>query len=362
MRQGSFRCGMTLLEILISTALFATMVVLVFEAMANMRGLASTVEDMDILEEQAANAKRAIQRDFANSGWFYCLPGANGRKFYPQIHLSQKKTWPEWQPIAPEPEVIIPLFKSGVIVDTTFTASVTKNRSSILGDAIVFARLQPEGQPHGETPAKQGAAIVDFRNAKPMGMDQFANARAVQGLVINPSATEQSDLSSVVWETTPEVLDTDPKGLQAADLYDDKKIRLFCYRVVPDPVTGRGQLIRYYSNPTTNRDIEAAWQVDEVIANDVVGMRIYSFEMASWYSGTDTNRDFTGNDAAGLTNNQLRFFIDFARNLSQIDQDTAIDVDNRGATTNSREQQRASSIKTVQFTIGLRSITNALDQ
>ena len=355
-----FRKGMTLLEILISTALFATLMVLVFDALANMRGLAMTVEDMDILEEEAGRAKRAISRDFANSGWFYCKPGANGRKFYPQIHLSQQQTWQ--RPIAPEPVITIPLFNSmlGKMVDTPFTASVSLNRASVLGDAIVFARLQPEGQPHGLTPAPQGAAIVDFRNAKPMGMDQFANARAVQGLVINPLASDQSEVSSVVWETTPQFL---ANILQAEDLYDDKNIRLFCYRVVPDPATGRGQLIRYYSNPGSgDRNGEAAWQIDQVIANDVVGMRIYSFEMASWHSGTNTKRDFTANDAAGLTNNQLRFFIDFARNLSQIDSTTAIDVDDRGSTTTSNNTQRASAIKTVQFTIGLRSITNALDQ
>lgn len=352
--------GMTLLEILISTALFSTMLVLVFEAMANMRGLASTVEDADILEEQAARAKRAIARDFANSGWFYCLPGANGRKFYPQIHLGSQQTWQK--PIAPEPEVTIPLFNpmTATYVPTPFEASVTLSRASVLGDAIVFTRLQPEGQPHTDTPARHGAGIVDMRTARPMSMDQFANARAVQGLVINPNATDQSELSSVVWETTPAALSA---GIKARDLYDDTKIRLFCYRVVPDPATGRGQLIRYYSNPDSgDRNTDAAWQIDEVIAEDVVGMRIYSFEMASWYSGTTTERDFTANDAAGLTNNQLRFFIDFARNLSQIDDQTAIDVDDRGGTTRSTNNQRASSIKTVQFTIGLRSITNALDQ
>ncbi len=355
--------AMTLLEILISTALFATMLVLVFEAMANMRGLASTVEDMDILEEQAARAKRAISRDFANSGWFYCLPGANGRKYYPQIHLSDPQTWQKT--IAPEPAFEIPLFNSttAAIEDTLFTASVSLNRASVLGDAIVFTRLQPEGQPHTNTPAAQGAAIVDMRTARPMAMDQFAHARPVQGLVINPGESDQPDLSSVVWETTPAVLVATPAGIQVGDLYDDKKIRLFCYRVVPDPTTGRGQLIRYYSNPDSgDRNTDAAWQIDEVIATDVVGMRIYSFEMASWHSGTNTERNFTTNDAAGLTNNQIRFFIDFARNLGQVDADTAIDVSDRGGTSRSSNSQRASTVKTLEFTIGLRSITNALDQ
>ncbi len=91
-------------------------------------------------------------------------------------------------------------------------------------------------------------------------------------------------------------------------------------------------------------------------------MRIYSFEMASWHSGTNTERNFTTNDAAGLTNNQIRFFIDFARNLGQVDADTAIDVSDRGGTSRSSNSQRASTVKTLEFTIGLRSITNALDQ
>lgn len=357
------RDGMTLLEILISTALFSTMLVLVFEAMANMRGLASTVEDMDILEEQAQRAKRAITRDFANSGWFYCLPGSNGRKYYPQIHLSDPDL--SWQKrIAPEPSFTIRLFDRDLndMVDRLFTAQVSMSRASVLGDAIVFTRLQPEGQAHTTTPAKQGTAIVDMRNARPMGLDQFANARPAQSLVIDPDAIDQAVPSSVVWETTPAALDV-IDGIEAEDLYDDANVRLFCYRVVLDPATGRGQLIRYYSNPGSgDRNTDAAWQVDEVIANDVVGMRIYSFEMASWYSGTTTQRNFAVNDAAGLTNNQLRFFIDFARNLGQVDPGTAIDVEDRGGTTRSADSKRASTIKTVQFTIGLRSITNALDQ
>jgi type II secretory pathway pseudopilin PulG len=348
--------AMTLLEILIATALFSAMLVLVIEAMMNLRGLASTVEDMDILEEQAARAKRAITRDFANSGWFYCHPGANGRRLYPQIHLSDKQPW---QPLAisPETTVTIPLTTT---TSKTVVASVNQNRASLLGDAIVFTRLQPEGVALSDRPVPPGAAIVDFKQALPQRLDQFANARPVQSLVIDPDAIDQPELTSVVWETSPTAAGA---GLGSADLYDDNKVRLFCYRVVPDPVTGRGQLIRYYSNPgAVDRNSDAAWEIDEVIATDVVGMRIYSFEMAGWYAGTATNRDFTVNDAAGLTNNQIRFFIDFARNLRQLDDKTAVDLRDRGATTTTGDAQRASTVKTVQFTVSLRSITNSLDQ
>jgi hypothetical protein len=349
------RHAMTLLEILIATALFSAMLVMVIEAMMNLRGLASTVEDMDILEEQAARAQHAITKDFANSGWFYCEPGANGRRFYPQIHLSDKQAW---QPLAISPETTVTI-PTGPTTSRTVTASVTQNRASLLGDAIVFTRLQPEGVPLSDRPVPPSAAIVDFKQASPQRLDQFANARAVQSLVINPNSVDQPE-TSVVWETTPAEA---AKGLNPKALYDDRKVRLFCYRVMPDPVTGRGQLIRYYSNPTTaDRNAEAAWEIDEVIATDVVGVRICSFEMAGWYAGTTTNRDFTVNDAAGLTNNQIRFTIDFARNLGQRDDKTAIDVRDRGATSTTADAQRASTVKSVQFTISLRSITNSLDQ
>jgi len=356
------RHGSTLLELIIATALFSTLVVLVLEAMMNMRGLASTVEDLDILEEQAGKAQHAISKDLANSGWFYCLPGASGRKFYPQVHLSDRQAW-QLADIAPTPSVTIPIFKPGTpptMVPTTFNASVSLNRATVLGDALVFTRLHPEGQMLSDQPSRASSAIVNFNRENPQRLEKFANARAIQGLVINPSANDQPDLASVVWETTPAAV---ADGLKAADMYNDQKVRLFCYRVVPDPVSGRGQLIRYYSNPDSgDRNTDGAWAVDEVIANDVVGMRIYSFEMASWYAGTDEKRDFTTNDAAGLTNNQIRFFIDFARNLEQIDGKTAIDVDQRGSTARASDNRRASTVKTLQFTIGLRSITNALDQ
>jgi hypothetical protein len=215
----------------------------------------------------------------------------------------------------------------------------------VLGDAIVFARLQPEGQPLSETPAISRATIVNMRTVNPLPMDKFASARPVQSLLFNPSDEEQ--LSSVVWETTPSRVSA---GLLAGALFEDKNIRLFCYRVVPDPQTGRGQLIRYYSNPTIDRNDDDAWTVDKVIANDVVGMRIYSSEMASWYAGTESERDFSINPAAGLTSNQLRFSIQLARNFSQIDGSGVPD------------QTRARSVRTLQFTVGMRSITNAIDQ
>lgn len=355
------RLGATLLELIIATALFSTLLVLVLEAMLNMRGLASTVEDIDILAEQADRARRAIESDMANSGWYYCKSGANGRKFYPQIHLSNKQDW-QLHAISPPPTVTIPEFTAGpppLMVPRTYTATVSQNRASVLGDALVFTRLQPEGQPLSNTPANIGSAIVNFAQSPPVQMDKFANARSVQGLLIEASPTGPTGQpeTSVVWETTPA-----KAGLTPEQMYDDENVRLFCYRVVPDPVTGRGQLIRYYSNPTGNRDSDSAWVIDAVIANDVVGMRIYSYEMATWYAGTSAARDFTANDAAGLTNNQLRVFIDFARNLEQLDSATRIDVEQRGTTARTGDNQRASTVKTLQFTIGLRSITNALDQ
>lgn len=347
------RQATTLLELIIATALFSTLLVLVLEALMNMRGLAHTVEDIDILEEEAATAKREITRDFTNSGWFYCKPGANGRKFYPQIHLSDQKTW-QLLPISPDPVVEIPELDSATktFILKTYPASVTMNRASVLGDAIVFARLQPEGVPLSETPVQSFATIVDFRTASPVRMDAFANARPVQSLLMkyDPTAADQPLTTSVVWETTPRAM-TEADGLTAGEMFSDANIRLFCYRVVPDPTTGRGQLIRYYSNPNSgNRNNDDAWKIDQVIANDVIGMRIYSSEMSSWYAGTESERDFSVNEAAGLTSNQIRFCLDLARNFTQIEGSGVPD------------QTRARSIKKLQFTIGMRSITNALDQ
>lgn len=353
------RRGMSLLEVMIATFLFSTMMVLVIEAMINLRGLATTVDDMDVLEEQAASAKRAITRDLASSGWFYCRSGVNGRKFYPQIHLSEVT----WQPsdIAPPPTVTIPLFDplTNAITPTTYTASVNLNQATILGDALVFARLQAEGQPFTDIPSQPSAAIIDFGSNAPQRLDQYARARPVQSLVIRPGETDQAELTSVVWETTPAEIQAD---LDSEKLFDDRNIRLFAYRVIPDPVTGRGQLIRFYSNPTDgDRNAATAWVQDEVIANDVVMLRIYSYEMATWYSGSIESQNFTDNQAAGLTNNQIRFVIDFARNLSQVDADTAIDLDD-ASTSASRETNRVHTKKRLEFTVGLRSITNSLDQ
>lgn len=357
------RHAMTLVEVIIATALFSAMLVMLMESMIHLRGMASTVDDMDILEEQATNARRAITKDLANSGWFYNLPGANGKKYYPQIHVAEQEDWQAGD-IAPAPQVVIPLYNAvtNMVVEQTFTATVSLNRSTILGDALVFTRLQPEGQPLSDTPASMTAAIVDFNQQPPLRLDEYPHARAIQSLVINPLGTDQPELTSVVWETTPAIA-ADGDGLSAIELFDDAKVRLFCYRVVPDPQTGRGNLVRSYSNPDSgDRNGSDAWITDQIIATDVVSMRIYNYEMSTWYTGTMEARDFSTSSAAGLSNNQLRFVIQFARNLGQVDAQTAIDLEDRGGTSVSREANRSSTMKTVEFTIGLRSITNALDQ
>ena len=353
------RQALTLVEVTVATAIFGGMLVVVLEAMVYMRNLAATVEDVDVLEEQAANARRAITRDLANSGWFYCWPGANGRRFYPQIHFHEQLAWHRSE-ITPPPSVTLPFDpKTGRNDPTPFNASVTQNLATVFGDAMVFTRLQPEGSLLTDQPGPPNAAIVNFTQAKPVRLDQFPHARPVQGLVIYPDAVDQSELTSVVWETTPE-----KTGTKVLGFYSDSNVRLFSYRVVPDPRTGRGALVRFYSNPDSgDRNNEATWVQDEVIAQDVVRMRIYSFEMSTWYGGDDTNRDFTVNEASGMTNNQLRFSIDFARNLEQLDPETSIDIRDRRNTSRSGDaKQRVSTVKTLQFTVGLRSITNALDQ
>jgi hypothetical protein len=192
-----------------------------------------------------------------------------------------------------------------------------------------------------------------------MRLNEYEHARSVQSLIINPASSNQSEMTSVLWETSPATI---ASGLNSSDLFDDNNIRLFAYRVIPDPTTGRGQLTRFYSNPGSgDRNTEAAWTVDQIIATDVISMHVYSFEMAGWYAGSNIDRDFTANKAAGLTNNQLHFVIEFARNLSQKDASTIIDLED-SSTSTSRDNTRARSIKTLQFTIGLRSITNSLDQ
>jgi type II secretory pathway component PulJ len=362
------RRGMTLFEVIIATGIFSGMMVMLLESMINMRNLAATVDDVDILEEQASRAKRAIGRDFSNSGWFYCRPGANGQKFYPQIHLAQKETWqPEY--ITPKPSVVIPIYDKALkkMVDTTFTASVNQNRATLLGDAIIFSRIQPEGQRLTDRPAPMSAAIVDFNRQTPLSMSDYVHARSVQSLVINPKMNDETEVSSVLWETTEasaNVGDEDGKGMLAIDLFDDKQIRLFAYRIIPDPTTGRGRLIRFYSNPGVgvDRNLDTSWIEDEVIATDVVSMRIYSYEMSTWHATTAGQRDFSGNAAAGLTNNQIRFVIQFARNMIQDVNATGPMNVNDSSTVSNDEGTRASSVKTLQFTIGLRSITNSIDQ
>jgi prepilin-type N-terminal cleavage/methylation domain-containing protein len=353
------RRGMTLFEVIIATAIFSGMLVMLMESMLNMRNLAATVDDMDILEEQATSAKRAISRDFSNSGWFYCKAGSNGKKFYPQIHLSQKETW-QPEAITPSPTVVIPVYDSATktMVDKTYPASVNQSRATLLGDAIIFTRIQPEGQRLTDRPAPLSAAIVDFKRQAPLPMSDYVHARPVQSLIINQKPDEDSGISSVLWETTPAEV---AGGMDAAALFDDTRVRLFAYRVIPDPMTGRGRLIRFYSNPRTDRNLDDSWIEDEVIATDVVSMKIYSYEMSTWYALTAGERDFSKNAAAGLTNNQIRFVIQFARNMIQTDVQKAMDVNDRTTVAND-EKTRGSTIKTLQFTIGLRSITNSIDQ
>lgn len=353
------RLGLTLLETIIAVAVFSIMTAMVMEALISYRNLAFVVEDTDIIEEQANRAQRVIARDFSNSGWFYCRAGFPSKRYYPQVHTFTKASWQPYQIIPPAAEDLTVVDASGHSSVVPFTATVATNLSTSLGDAVVFARLQPEGTQASEKPVNHmSSSVVDFNAHPPVRLDNFARARSISSLILNPNATDSAELTSVVWETTPTKI---ASGLGTSNLYNDANVRLMCYRVMRDPSSGRGSLTRFYSNPGSERNTEAGWIQDEVLATDVVSFRVYTFEMSTWYAGTETNQSFNENGAAGLSQNQIRFVIQFARNLTQKSALLTSDVYD-GSNLKQSDASQAKSVKVLQFTVGLRSITNALDQ
>ncbi len=204
------RCrGLTLLEITIGMALFATMIVVVTESATSVRSYAIMNERTDDLEAEGRTILRQLSSDLSNAAWFYEKPS------------------PEEQAVPLYPKVIRP-----------------EDPTTSLGDELMFLKLRTERN-IDDSPENLQVEHINLGNAKATAkqMSQYATAPAVFSLVLNDSFVDNGNMTFVaaVWESNEAGLNFD-KNQQREHL------RHYRYSVVPHPVSGRGELRRSYVN------------------------------------------------------------------------------------------------------------------
>ena len=386
----------SLVELVITMAVLGILTVGTMQATIGMRALAGDLSDKDALDERATATVRLLRRDLINSAWFYCAPGRDGERLYPQRHrfdssIASRSGQPQPSP-DPTPDTSTTILDEIPIngISTAITATVSANLATPLGDALVFVRLAPEGSAADDSPKKVFHTIVNFNDTTtaPVRMDAFAHAAPINSLVVNPATTDDSALASAVWETSKTIIESGLvawgnsatiAGRRANSLYHDANVRLYCYRVEYNPSSRRGELKRYFSNPVASgRDTLSgifpqeklatdAWTYDLTLVEDVLAMRIETVE---------TRPEL-------LSDNHVRVALLLGRNVEIVNPrlpavpvanqgfdsgatpdstNGSFDLNDRttGAPYNTRQVKGTTgrSLRLLQFSLAMRSITN----
>jgi type II secretory pathway pseudopilin PulG len=203
------RRALTLLEVIIGTALFATMLVVVTESAISVRSYATMNERTDDLEAEGRSILRQLSSDLSNAAWFYERPS------------------PSDQAVPLYPKVIKPA-----------------DPATSFGDQIMFLKLRTE-RSNDETPDKLVVEHVNLNNGNnpTKRMSQYATAPAVFSLVLNDAFIDNGSATfvSAVWESKDAGLTYEQNQLRP-------NLRHYRYTVELHPVSGRGELRRSYIN------------------------------------------------------------------------------------------------------------------
>lgn len=203
------RHGLTLLEVIIGMALFATMLVVVTESAMSVRSYATMHERTDDLEDEGRTILRQLSADLSNAAWFYEKPS------------------PTEQAVPVYPRVVQPA-----------------DPAASFGNELVFLKLRTERN-SDNTPDKLQVEHVNLSstNNPTKRMSQYSTAPAVFSLVLNDAFIDNGSMTfvSAVWEASGTGLTYDQNQLR-------QNLRHYRYAVEPHPVSGRGELRRFYVN------------------------------------------------------------------------------------------------------------------
>lgn len=235
------RSALSLVEIIISLAIFATFLVAALEAMSGMRNFTNTHERVEDLEIESKRILRAVTNDFANSAWFFQKTAIN----------------------ASEPRFPV-VFKQAT--------------TGAYADAIEFVKLRTERSLNADATSLH-VEHVNFTNPadQPVPFSRYHQAKPVYSLVLNEryldpklagdATTWMNDTYvTAVWESSQ-------ASQSFSDNADPTRIRVYRYEVQLSPETGYGRLVRLYRNA-----VDTPWIEAEVLSENVLEFEVDRFD------------------------------------------------------------------------------------
>jgi hypothetical protein len=235
------RLALTLMEIIISIALFATLMVAVIESSISTQSYFNFHERVDDLETEGRTILRLISSDLSNSTWFNST----------EMPVVEKATLP---------------FKD--IGGNTVTYRV---------DQIMFLKLRTE-RSLDDNPANLQVERVTFKDA-PTPMSQYATAPVIYSLILNEDFVDNgnNNFVSAVWESSKIQSGT---GLSYADNNDRTNLRHYRYCIGVNQRTGLGEFRREFVNGMP--DAANWWQSSNWQRDTALGSHVVSLEFTLW--------------------------------------------------------------------------------
>ena len=286
-----FRSGMSLVEVTISTAIFAVLLTMATAGLTNMRSYVSTAAITSDLDSEARRVVGVIATDLANSAWLIdagtdlddLSENSNydrwGARYYPYVVVQNYENSEYAINGVPDTSGWYAAFARQE--DELLQADVILNeKGSIPSDhlepsqEIIFLRLN-----YGEeqaTPADDTGIWVDF-NQTPVPMSDFGDPEKLPEVPYLTLVTNDVGVSDIPlnWETypgsSPWANDINGDGVVDAD---PDELREFSYVVVPGP--RGGQLQRRYRN-----GIDGEIITHEEISDDVDRIAIDTYRTDS---------------------------------------------------------------------------------
>lgn len=217
----NFLLGTTLLEVVLALGIFVTVVVGITQGLIATRAYVGEDEIRADLELESARLLNEFTKDLANSTWFGDAPS-----MFPSSNKDN-------------PYVDSP---------TTFPNVAKTVPGFIWGDQLDFVKLRLSDQivlRPGD--AQQAMVRVDDAANPTVQLDDFINAKAMTTMISNPAWIPGSseDFLLPVFDSAVTGLTFDQNRQFTAP---NRSPRLYRYIVRLSPVTGRGQLVRQYSN------------------------------------------------------------------------------------------------------------------
>lgn len=252
-RHLSSTAGFSLMEIIISLALFATLMVGIMQALISTRNFVGEDEIRNDLDLEALRILREISGDLGNSAWYLNPPGTSF-------------------PNSPEPKLLSPITYPNVGKGPiTLTLGTTD-----WGDQLDFVKMRLKDGTWNSPDEMRNDPVVKARlnltQTTAAGLNEIFDAPTLTSLITNPDWKPGADDSiPFVWP----VFESAVAPLTFAENFSfnapGRSPRLYRYIVRSQSGTSNGRLVRQYSNgPGTDYSAikEYAQQMRDI--NDVV--------------------------------------------------------------------------------------------